>query len=268
MTGRVGTEGHPSPLVTVSMPAYRCGATLRRAVDSVLGQTFRRLQLVVVNDGDRRFPWHVLADIDDPRLIRFDLTANRGRYFADAVTLAAAQTTWWTPHDADDWSDPQRLAKLRSQSRSADVVFGPVVVHDGDRVVVKTPRLDEASKQLRNLGNHVALWRADALRSIGGPHPDYVVGFDTMMVGLAALHLRCRQIDEPLYHVDALPTSMSRSPRTGMRSSVRRQAHRQRRVLWAKAMRVPADRWPDVLAPRQATATAVSAAASKLRRLL
>ena len=79
------TAGPSGYQITVSMPYYACPATLGRAVESVLGQTHRDLTLVVVNDGDRRSPWPLLADIDDDRLVRFDLAENRGRYFADAI---------------------------------------------------------------------------------------------------------------------------------------------------------------------------------------
>ena len=38
------------PLVSVIMPTYRREDTLRRAIKSVLGQTYKNLELIVVND--------------------------------------------------------------------------------------------------------------------------------------------------------------------------------------------------------------------------
>src|ERR1039457_1012362 len=74
--------------ITVSLPYFSDRPFLRRAVESVLGQTHGDLTLIVVNDGDLPEPWDLLADINDPRLVRFDLGAHRGRFFADAVALA------------------------------------------------------------------------------------------------------------------------------------------------------------------------------------
>ena len=77
--------------ITVSMPMWHATNTIRRSVESVLNQTHHDLTLIVVNDGGPPDVWTPLEDIGDPRLIRFDLTPNRGRYQADAITLAAFQ---------------------------------------------------------------------------------------------------------------------------------------------------------------------------------
>ena len=44
------TAKDPLPLVTVVMPVFNGARTLRQSVTSVLDQTFRSLELVVVDD--------------------------------------------------------------------------------------------------------------------------------------------------------------------------------------------------------------------------
>jgi len=73
--------------VTVSLSYFQRKEQVRRATESILGQTYTNLTLIVVNDGDDDPPWDQLADIRDSRLVRFDLKSNHGRYFADAVVL-------------------------------------------------------------------------------------------------------------------------------------------------------------------------------------
>src|SRR5262249_32935231 len=82
-------------LVTVSIPYYRCKPYIRKVVESILDQTHWELQLIVVNDGDDQPPWAELAHISDPRLVQFDLRANHGRYFADAVVLNAVDSPYF-----------------------------------------------------------------------------------------------------------------------------------------------------------------------------
>ena len=38
-------------LITVIIPCYNSGKTLQRAVDSVLNQTFEKIELIIINDG-------------------------------------------------------------------------------------------------------------------------------------------------------------------------------------------------------------------------
>lgn len=106
-------------LITVSIPYFRCQSYIRKAVESILAQTHRGLLVIVVNDGDDQATWGELTHIDDPRLIRFDLKANRGRYFADAVVLNTIDSPYFAVQDADDWSEPQRLAVLLRALREA-----------------------------------------------------------------------------------------------------------------------------------------------------
>ncbi len=73
----------------MTIPSYGAIQLLRRAVDSILAQTHRNLTLLVINDGNPTPLWPALADIDDARLVRFDMDTNRGRYFADGVAIAA-----------------------------------------------------------------------------------------------------------------------------------------------------------------------------------
>src|SRR6266702_4236633 len=98
--------------VTVSLPYHRCRAHLRRAVESILSQSYGNLLLVVINDGDTDEPWDLLSDISDRRLVRHNLGAQRGRYFADHVVHAATSDEYFLIQDADDWSDESRLAHL------------------------------------------------------------------------------------------------------------------------------------------------------------
>src|SRR5262245_35812210 len=87
--------------VTVSIPYFRCKPYICRAVESILEQTYHHLTVVVVNDGDPEPPWDQLAHIDDPRLVRFNLAANYGRYFVDAVVLNATPDLYFVVQDAD-----------------------------------------------------------------------------------------------------------------------------------------------------------------------
>ena len=258
------TAGPSGYQITVSMPYYACPATLGRAVESVLGQTHRDLTLVVVNDGDRRSPWPLLADIDDDRLVRFDLAENRGRYFADAIVLQAAQTDWFFIHDADDWCNPELLETYLSAAldRRADVVFGAHVVHDDTlgppTVQAFTEVLGPVTDEPMDVAPHQALFRTELLRAIGGNYGGLRIGYDTLLVNLARLAGRVTHVDAALYHRVARAGSLTSAPDTGFGSRAREQAARQIAEIYGAVHA----RWRDAEDPTKLRATMAAAISS------
>jgi hypothetical protein len=227
--------GPDAAVVTVSMPYHGTPGTVRRAVDAVLAQTMPRLRLVVVNDGDRGAPpWEALADITDPRLHRVNLPDQRGRYYCDAVTLAACTTPWWTVHDADDAADPAWLEAMleAADGQGADVVLTAQTVHHLDGQVYEEQPLPWQEGAYRHHAHMAGLWSTAFLRSVGGPHPGYRVGWDTMLTGTALAMGAATILDRPLYTRYRRPGSLTSSPTTGMRSAYRRTAVAELRRLW------------------------------------
>lgn len=238
-----------SDRITVSMPMWNATTTIRRSVQSVLAQTHADLTLIVVNDGAPPNVWDPIDDITDRRLIRFDLDTNSGRYHADAITLKACTTPWWTVQDADDWTAPERLARLlgiakrrsgakvKNPNDPVDAVFGGYRQHrlDGTERVVTPHKIAHMakSKRLMHVAHHTALYRTESLRSIGGPHPEYRIAWDTFMIGVIAHRLNWAYDPEPLYHHCHQPNSLMQDPATrkGTPERVRTQERLRREFL-------------------------------------
>ncbi|MDA0165828.1 glycosyltransferase [Solirubrobacter ginsenosidimutans] len=218
--------------VTVSVPYFRCRDYVRQCVESLLAQTHRELTVVVTNDGDPEPPWDVLADIDDPRLVRFDLTRNRGRYFADQVVLQATRSPYLMLHDADDWSDPdliERLvARLREDGGALAVSAAYRHLAPGTPVrVVPGVRSHRIGPRFEHRAHQVGVFRAQAVSGLGGFYAGFTIGYDTFLVN--ALLMTDRIIDEPapLYHWRMRPESLTTALDTGLRSSRRMHARRE-----------------------------------------
>jgi succinoglycan biosynthesis protein ExoO len=109
--------------VSVVIPVYDSAPTLRRAVGSVLCQTLRDLELLIVDDGSRDTSLALarqLADSDE-RIRVIALPENRGKSHAMNRAIAEATGTWSAVLDADDWYEPERLAVLVSAGDRAEV---------------------------------------------------------------------------------------------------------------------------------------------------
>lgn len=209
--------------LTVSLPTYRNPETLRRAVDSILNQTFTDLQLVVVNDaGDATEAFRPLQDITDPRLIRFSLQENHGRYFADAVVAFACDSEFFTTHDSDDWSELRRLEEMMHLAKNADVVPGTEIIHTRNRYRVRRPLLKLPNRPLPHMWHLSAVYRTEVFRSV--IHPGFRVGYDSLMSSmLAASTLKIIPAVRYKYHRVSRPDSLTRDPLTGIGSQFRKE---------------------------------------------
>lgn len=98
--------------VSVLMPVYNAERTIATAVESVLGQTWTNLELVIVDDGSRDETWTLVQAFAsrDSRVIGLRHRSNRGAYPARNTALAAATGELVTVQDSDDWSHPQRVS--------------------------------------------------------------------------------------------------------------------------------------------------------------
>lgn len=101
-----------SPKVSVLIPAFKAEDTLPFALDSLLAQTWKNLEIVVVDDVSPDGTYEVAAEYArrDSRVIALRQTENLGAYAARNVGLQHATGEFVTVHDADDWSHPQKIA--------------------------------------------------------------------------------------------------------------------------------------------------------------
>jgi hypothetical protein len=99
------------PLVTVVMVACNAEDTVGYAVASILHQTWRRLELVIVDDASVDRTWSVLNDLSkgDARIKLVRNAVQVGPYVSRNRILKTSSGAYVTTQDADDWSLPRRL---------------------------------------------------------------------------------------------------------------------------------------------------------------
>jgi glycosyltransferase involved in cell wall biosynthesis len=125
------------PLVSVVIATHDSSATLPQAVASVLRQTLRELELVVVDDASTDDTAAVLDAVDDPRLVvlRNDERLGLARSLNRGIDAAGAR--YVARLDADDVAYPERLARQLGRMDSTGLaVLGSAVleIDEHDRV--------------------------------------------------------------------------------------------------------------------------------------
>lgn len=121
--------------VSVIVPVYKVEKYLRSCVQSVLDQTLKDIEVILVDDGSPDNSGQICDDFarKDGR-VKVVHKANAGVSAARNDGLEIAQGEWVIFGDSDDWFEKDALEKLVSEGdrNHADVVFGDVyLVEDG-----------------------------------------------------------------------------------------------------------------------------------------
>jgi glycosyltransferase involved in cell wall biosynthesis len=100
-----------SHLVSVLMTTHNIEAYVEAAITSVLRQTWRNLEIVVVDDHSTDATWAILQRLQksEARLRCFRLNTNLGTYFAKNYALTLSRGDFIFFQDGDDLSHPQRV---------------------------------------------------------------------------------------------------------------------------------------------------------------
>ena len=98
-------------LVSIVIPAYNRGRTLKRAVESVLRQTIGDIEVIVVDDASIDNTAAVAQELaqSDPRLRLIQSTSHRGAQRARNLGAREAKGDWLCFFDSDDWMLPTSL---------------------------------------------------------------------------------------------------------------------------------------------------------------
>ncbi len=114
-------QGGNCPLISVLVPVYNAEGTLERCVNSVLAQTWRNLELILVDDGstDKSAAMCNAYTTADKR-VRVVRQKNKGSAAARNTALAYATGAYIAWVDADDYVFPEFLTFLHSLAKQYD----------------------------------------------------------------------------------------------------------------------------------------------------
>lgn len=99
-----------NPLVSVIIPLYNTEKYIEEAVKSILSQTYKNLEVIIIDDGSKDNSGNIVKRIDDKR-IKLICQENSGMAAALNKGIAMAKGEYIARQDADDIAYPQRLEK-------------------------------------------------------------------------------------------------------------------------------------------------------------
>lgn len=103
------------PLVSVIMTAYKACDTIDRAIESILSQNYKNIELIIVEDNspDETYEYLKAKYATKVKLLRTEV--NSGTYVAKNLGMSEAIGDFITFMDSDDWSHPERISMQVNQ---------------------------------------------------------------------------------------------------------------------------------------------------------
>ncbi|MBT2701634.1 glycosyltransferase family 2 protein [Bacillus sp. ISL-40] len=96
-------------LFSVVMAVYNGEEYLKEAIDSILHQTYKDFEFIIVNDGSSYKTREILNLIEDNRVRVIHLEVNKGLANALNMGIQNANGEWIVRQDADHVSYPHRI---------------------------------------------------------------------------------------------------------------------------------------------------------------
>jgi len=125
------------PRVTFVVPCYRLAHLLEECVESILAQTFKDFEVLIMDDCSPDNTPEVARSFTDPRVrhIRHEANVGHMRNYNMGIGMAAGEYVWLISAD-DRLRKPyvlERFVNLLDQYRQVGYVFCPVMRFDGAR---------------------------------------------------------------------------------------------------------------------------------------
>lgn len=158
--------------VSVIMPVYRAEKYVEEAVRSILNQTFRDFELLVIDDKGGDSSIDIVCSIQDPRIKILENDCNRGIAYATNVGLRYAKGKYIALMDDDDIAMADRLQLeydyLESHPEIDVVGAGEIIVDENGQVmsyrreVICNPKRIKAEFLFQcSIHNATAMYRRD-----------------------------------------------------------------------------------------------------------
>lgn len=210
-----GTESsskEPCPLVSVIIPTYDRNEKIRKAITSVIQQTYGNIELLVVDDGSPTPVSETLTGISFDQLssvtfIRHD--ENRGANVARNSGIRAARGEYIAFLDDDDWWHETKLGRqvdtFRRSGPEVGVVYTGMQAESPNGTTVTTPTArGNVVKELltgTSFGQFSSVMvRSDVVEAAGLPDERFPAWQDREWFFRLAQHCHFKPVRETLTH--------------------------------------------------------------------
>lgn len=138
-----GTKTKETPLVSIITVVYNGGKTLEQCIRSVLAQTYKNIEYIIIDGGSHDNTLQIV-NIYDADIEYWVSEQDRGIYDAMNKGLQLASGDYIGMLNSDDWLEPNAIDMLLKAFRPGiDFVYGDVFIADDDGRIVSLKTVEE-----------------------------------------------------------------------------------------------------------------------------
>ena len=157
-------------MISVILPTYNNEGTIFNSVNSILNQSYKNFELIIINDCSTDKTKQVIKSFVDSRIIYLENNKNIGRSKSRNLAITKAKGEFIAVMDGDDISVPNRLnkqLKFLKENPKIDLVASNIIFFTDGKV-----------KGVSNVKIHSPKNLNFFLRPIGLPHVTWMVRKD------------------------------------------------------------------------------------------
>lgn len=117
------------PLVSIIMPAYNVASYISEAIESVIAQSFKNWELIIIDDGSKDATQKIVSQYIPHKQISYFYQENKGVSSARNTAIAKSKGIYIFPLDADDKINSnflEQAVKVMQEDQEVELVYGNV----------------------------------------------------------------------------------------------------------------------------------------------
>jgi glycosyltransferase involved in cell wall biosynthesis len=206
-----------TPLISIVMPVYNCSAYLREAIESILDQSFKDFEFIIINDGSTDNSKAIIKEFCDSR-IRYFEHSNVGVAASLNIGIAVSRSDYIARFDGDDIAKKERLEKQYNylEKHKDCVAVGAhidIIDKDGNYLYTKKSRTnwEDIIQHLprTSISHSVSMYRKKSVLECGKYNEKLLTAQDTLLFNQMATIGRLNNVDDVLLSYRLTPTSVS-----------------------------------------------------------
>lgn len=130
-------------MISIIMPAYNAENTIKKAITSCLNQTYKDIEVIVINDASTDNTLNIITELADKdnRIKVFSNEVNKGAGLSRRVGVYNTKGEYITFLDSDDYYKEDCIETLfkAAKEKDADIVHPGIIIVNKDKCVEKIP---------------------------------------------------------------------------------------------------------------------------------